>query len=394
MRAMPEGAADVLTGSRSGDGLRVVSWYDGSVTNGGEPLPVESWSMDWDASRQVQGQLSVEVSDTDGRLAPWAVEDALGVGGSRLQTIYTLGGPGGFTIDMGWWRVAASSPAENWRVYGDGSAPRFVSGGARVPLDADDLVREVVMDRFLAPSSPKSGATVLSEVRRLLADAMPVTVAAGVVDAAVPTSVVYERERMDAVEDLLARIQCTYRTTGDGQLEVVPVAAQAPVWTVAGGDGGALVSVQRSQALEGLYNAAVAEGSTDDGRELVGRALEPTGPLRYGGPHGRYPVFQSSTGLLKTQQAVDSAAATLLAGQVSSRSVELRVTCLPHPGLQLWDWVTVASPVVSGGAVPLVGQVVRVRMSGNARGVDPMVIGVRCAYQDVQVVSELIRRAS
>lgn len=387
MRSMSEMALGALSGSRVGERVIAHVWYDGRVvTEGG--LPVSSWSVSSDASRQVQTQVTLSVADVDGTLTPWAVDDPLGVGGPRVQLIYDLGH--GETVDLGWYRIVDSDAAENWSLRND---TVWVSGGASISVSADDLTRVAVMDRLLAPESPAAGATVISEVRRLLTGIIPVTVAPGVVNKAVAPSVVYERERMDAVEDLLATISCAHRMTGDGQLEVYSTAQGSPVWEVAGGDDGVLISVQRSQSLDGMYNGAISEGATEDGRQLIGRAFETSGPLRWEGPHGRVAVFHSATGILTTQAAVDADARTRLSSTISGRTVDLQVTCLPHPGLQPGDVVTVASPTITGAEVALTGVVRSTSMRGSSAGVSPMTLVVRCSYEAVQAVAAAIRRA-
>lgn len=390
MRAMSEAAQSALTGSRSGERLICHIWYDGAVV--APDVPVSDWSIASDGSRQVRTQVSLTITDMDGTLAPWGVDDPLGVGGARAQLIYALTPTE--TVDLGYYRITTSDPAENWTLHAAGSRSVWVSGGAQIPLGADDLTALAVADRLLAAESPGAGSTVLSEVRRLLSGIMPVTVAAAVTDRAVATSTVFERERMDAVEDLLAMISCTHRMTGDGQLEVYPTAPGAPVWEVAGGDDGVMVSLRRSQSADGLYNAAVSEGATPDGRQLIGRAFETTGPLRWEGPHGRRPVFHAATGILTTQAAVDADATSILAGSLRGRTVDLAITCLPHPGLQCGDVVTVASPTVTGAAIALTGVVRKTGLRGSAAGVSPMTMTVECAYEDVQAIAAAIRRAT
>lgn len=397
MRAMSEAALSALTGSRSGERLICHIWYDGAVV--APDVDISDWRIESDGSRQVRTRVSLTATDPDGMLAPWGVDDPLGVGGARAQLIYALTATE--TVDLGWYRITTSDPAENWTLRritdpatGEEKSQVWVSGGAQIPVGADDLTALAVADRLLAAESPGAGSTVLSEVRRLLSGIMPVTVAAEVTDRAVATSTVFERERMDAVEDLLAMISCTHRMTGDGQLEVYPTAPGTPVWEVAGGDDGVMVSLRRSQSADGLYNAAVSEGATPDGRQLIGRAFETTGPLRWEGPHWRRPVFHAATGILTTQAAVDADATSILAGSLRGRTVDLSITCLPHPGLQSGDVVTVASPTVTGAAIALTGVVRKTGLRGSAAGVSPMTMTVECAYEDVQTVAAAIRRAT
>lgn len=397
MLPMSESALSALTGSRVGERMIAHVWYDGQVVE--RDVALSDWSVQADGSRQVRTQVSLTVTDPDGRLAPWAVDDALGVGGSRVQLVYALSPAE--TVDRGWFRIGSSAPVENWSltritdpVTGAEQHRVWVSGGAQIPIQADDLTTIAVADRLLAPQSPAPGSTVLGEVRRLLTGIMPVTVVDGVSDRPVSSSVVLERERMDAVEDLLDLIGCTHRMTGDGQLQVYPVTPGAPVWEVAGGEDGVLISVRRSQSASDLYNGAVSEGATPDGLQLIGRAFETTGPLRWEGPHWRRPVFHSATGLLTTQAMVDADAQTTLRSRLRGRTVTLEVTCLLHPGIQPGDAVTVLSPTVTGLDMALVGTVRSTSMRGTAAGPSPMTMSVECAYEDVQAVAAAIRRST
>lgn len=390
MRAMSDDALEALSGSRINEGVTVHVWYDGEVIY--RDLPISRWSVNSDGSRQVQTQVSLDVSDADGALAPWGVDDPLGVGGSRVQVIYNLGS--GETVDLGWYRIVDSDSAENWTLRAAGDRRVWIPGGSTSTVKADDLTTLVSRAKLLAPTSPAAGATVLGEVRRLLSGIVPVRVADGVADQPASTSVVFERERMDAIEDLLDTIDATYRMAGDGQLEVYPRTPGDPVWEIAGGDEGVLITVRRSQSMDGLYNAVQSEGADDDGAQLLARAFEMSGPLRWDGPHGQHPFFHSATGILTTQAAVNADARTRLATQTQGRTVDLAVTCLPHPGLQPGDVVTVASPSVTGAAFPLNGIVRSANLSGSTGGVSPMTMVVECSFEDVQAVAAAIRRES
>lgn len=390
MRYMSERAHSALHGSRPGERLIGHVWYDGEVV--APNIDLADWTIAEDGSRQVRTQVSLTVADPHGSLAPWGVDDPLGVAGSRVQLVYALSDTE--TVDMGWYRIAESKPAEDWVLKTAGSRSVWISGGATIPVEADDLTSIAVADRLLAPQSPGARSTVLSEVRRLLTGIVPVTVAPGVTDRAVSTSMVFERERMDAVEDLLTSISATHRMTGDGQLEVYPATPGAPVWEVAGGDEGVLISVRRTQSASRLYNGAVSEGATPEGRQLIGRAFETTGPLRWDGPHGHRPIFHSAVGILTTQTQVTASARTLLTNRLRGRTVDLAVTCLPHPGLQSGDVVTVASPTITGAEIPLTGVVRSTSLRGGAYGISPMTMTVECDYQDVQAVAAAIRRTA
>ncbi|MFD6094121.1 hypothetical protein ACFWGN_18565 [Oerskovia sp. NPDC060338] len=386
MRDITPEALSALNGSRPADTLTINAWRDGELI--AASLPVQEWQISTDSTRQVQTQVQVTFADSNGTLAPWSVDDILGVAGTRLQMIYTIGGSNE-TVDIGWFRISAVEPVRNFRVItvNDGQEIHWVSGGASIPVSADDLTINAVYSRLLAPESPKAGATVLGEVRRLLADVCAVEVAAGVTDATVPTSVVYERERMDAVEDLLSRINCTHRMTGDGLFQVYPLAVSAPVWTIAPGPGGALVSVQTQQALDGLYNAVVSSGTTATGLPVSAVATEAAGPLRWDGPHGRQPMFHSSPLITSAALALKDAQTTL-SNRIASRSVMLTVTCLPNPALQVGDTVVVAQPLVGAEPFDLIGQVTSLSLRGSAEAsTTSMTLNVVCDYRDLQIMA-------
>ncbi|WPM94267.1 hypothetical protein VB1_CDS0018 [Arthrobacter phage Marchesin] len=394
-----------LNGSRVGDKLEVFAWYGGRLTYP-EALPISDWSLEWDgsASKQVQGVLSLTVKDPDGRLAPWLWDDPLGVGGAELMCRYVVGGAG--TVNRGWYRITGNSPKESWtsRVvrhdgYSEpgGSLPAgnrlvMVSGGSLVPLTAEERTVNLLLDEFLVPEQPEgSDPSVIGEITRIVGDAVPL-VFSGVTDVAVPRDVTYDGPRIDAVLDLAGRAGASLRMGGDGELEVY-VKDQTPVWVVAGGDDGALINIDRAQTVDLLDNIGVVRGEQkytdaagqEQTRPLTGVAQVEDGPLAVGGPHGRVPRFLESK-LLDSQAAVDSAALSLITNHLGSLTLDLEVTCLPNPALQIGDWVTVTQPVVDGRLVPLVGEVVTMKLQGSGSSVGRMLLTVRCSMGQVQLV--------
>lgn len=406
MLPIDEKTLQVLNGSRVGDKLEVFAWYNGRLTFP-DPLELDAWSLTWDgsASKSVQGVLEVTVKDPDGSLAPWLFEDPLGVGGAVLVCRYVVGGGGG-TINRGKYRISSNAPKESWysRIVpeagfhepGSAVAPghRLVmaSGGATVPLTAEDLTLNLVLDRFLTPEQPAgSNPTLFSEIRRIVGDYMPVKFS-GVVDVPVSPAVTYDGERIGAVMDLAQNAGASVRMGGNGELEVYAKTG-VPVWLVAGGDDGALINVDRKQSVDSLSNIGVARGEekyTDGAgqeqtRPLLGISKITVGPLRTGLPMGNIPRFLESS-LLNTQKAVDKAAGTLISNHVGALTVDLDVTCLPNPALQVGDFVTVTQPMINGRLVPLVGEVVQMKLQSQDSTVGNMQLVVRCSYAAVQAV--------
>jgi hypothetical protein len=401
MRQVDDSTLEALKGSRAGDKVTVYVWYDGRLAYP-DPLPISSYAFDWDITRQVQ-KFTCEVNDKDGVLAPWILDDPLGVGGAELQVRYEVGGGGGGSpIRMGWYRIAETKPDERWRSYiirNDGAVHPdntlgpdrdlvFVSGGSKITLTAYDRALNGKNSRLLAPESPPVGTspTIVSEIKRLMRDICPVVTTTGVVDRAVSPNLVYDNDRMNSVQDLCKRILCDYRMNGDGQLEIYSLAQSDPVATLEGGPGGLLMRVDRAQKLDGLYNIFVVDGTQNnpDGTTVPIRAIAVVtfGPLAVDGPHGRYPLFYSSN-MIQTQDDAEEYAFQMMQTQLAGLTVDLVVTALPQPWLQQGEWVTVANPLVNGVALPLVGKVKAMALSGKGAP-DSMVLTVACSYWDVQ----------
>lgn len=417
-----EALAGEVVGSTHGDRIEANAWRgDQAVAPG---LLVSSWSLNWDADRQVQGMGSFEIADPDGLLAPWGMGDPLAPGGSRLQLTW-VSGTSGLRVPLGWWRIRRANPEETWRVYavpGEGSwsvaplapsdtlAPSLslvpsdgasgfdpgtvvrVPGGGTVPVAADEETATIGLDRLDAEAPQE--ATCLAEIRRLLAHICAVNVDDAVTDKNVPGDLVYGESRSDAVGDLLDVLQAVPRMGPDGALEVVPEAGVGPVWTIQGGDDGALVRLARALSDEGVFNAATSTGETADGAPLVGRARLAGGPLAWDGPFGRVTVFHRA--VAQTQSGVDADAATVLETRTAGGEIDLAVSCLTHPGLQVQDRVIVVA-ATRAGEQPLQGRVVGMSMGSvtTDEGTVPaksMGLRVRVSTDALEVVAARVRR--
>jgi hypothetical protein len=390
MRLIDEVSLSALGGSRPADTLTVWAWRDGSLVLP-EPLQVVSWSVQDEAGDSVKvGQkLSLTVADPDGVLGAWRFDDPLGVAGTELSVIYRVGGAG--AINFGRFRVVGNEPSEahDSRVvneYGlvvpdsqlEPHTRRVYVTTAVVKLEAVDLTVNVDNDRFWSPQSPPGGASILSEVARLSEAYFPVVVDDGVPDLPASRNMVFDRERLEAVQDLASRVGARYRMGGDGEMHVYPVVSD-PVWRVEPGDG--LVNVTRKQALTGLYNAWVVEGKdVRNGAPLQSVVKIETGPLRFGGPHGRNSFFYNSE-MIESHAQATAYGMQLRDEFLNSLAIELSVETVPRPELQAGDWVEVGCPF-EGRIVYLPGSISSLSRSGS-----PVPSGtsmtVRCSYAAV-----------
>lgn len=391
MRRIDEDTRYALDGSRPADTLTVWAWRAGKLVLP-YPLELADWSFQDAAeeSTKIGQRLTLTVADPDGTLGAWRFDDPLAVGGTRLQIIYNVGGSG--TVNYGWYRITGNTPTEyrESRIideYGysepDGSLPehkrRVWITSSQVVLQLEDLTGDVDRDKFLYPHSPATGATVVSEFKRMTKDYFPTVVDAGVVDRSVSRQTVYDRERLDSCQDLLTRISARYRMGGDGEAHIYPRVGSV-VWRVEPTKG--LMEVGRTQSIDGLYNRWVVEGkNAATGDPLYGTVDLTYGPLRYGGPHGRVQYSYASE-MINTVAEATTYAATLRDEFLASLAVTLQVTTLPRPELQAGDRIEVGYPTAAGHVAYLPGEITGLRFSG-APIPKPMQLTVKCSYSDV-----------
>jgi len=390
VRLIDEGSLAALDGSRPADSLTVWAWRDGSLVLP-DPLDVIDWSATDDAGDSVKvGQkLSLTVADPDGSLGAWRFDDPLSVAGTDLQVIYRVGGAG--AVNFGWFRVVGNEPtvAVDSRVIDEfgldapdsPTAPherrRYVTSGV-VKLEAVDLTFDVDRDKFESPRSPRT-ATVLSEIANLTSAYFPTVVDPGVTDTSVSSRLVFDKERLEAVQDLASRVNARYRMGGDGECHIYPVIS-APVWRVE--PEISLVSVARKQSIDGLFNKWIVEGKDSKGGAPVrGSAFIETGPLRWGGPHGKAPDFYSSE-MITTRVQADFYAVELRERFLSSLAIELAVETVPRPELQAGDRIEVGCPVTAGHVAYLPGTITSIRRGGSTVPTGTS-LTVTCSYGDV-----------
>lgn len=391
MRLIDEATLRALEGSRPADTFTVWAWRGGSLVLP-EPLDVISWSGQDGASESVKvaQQMSLTVADPTGALGSWRFDDPLGVGGTELQFIYRVGGAG--AVNFGRFRITANDPDEvvEWRTideYGYDQPDGMLGPHKRmvpvvravVKLEAVDLTYNADRDKLEGPESPGPDATVLGEFARLMGDHFPVVVDDGVTDMPVSRLLVFDRERLEAGQDLLKRVVARYRMGGDGECHVYPLRTD-PVWRVE--PGNCLVSVARKQSIDGLFNRWVVEGKDAvTGAPVRAVVSIDTGPLRFGGDHGQAQTFYTSEMITSYAQAVDYGR-ELRDQFLSSLAIELKVETSPRPELQAGDRIDVGYPVPARHVAYFLGTITGIDRTGtNVPG--GTTLTVSCSYTDV-----------
>lgn len=352
---------DEVASPSAGDRLCVVAYYDGVATT--ELLEVAAWSIDWDASRSVQGQASLVIADPDGDLTPIGLDAPLGVGGARLHLVYEYGSTR-TRVNLGMWRIRKVAPATRWQWRRLGDRLVWLPAGGTITVHADEETSSVDLHRLDFTERWSTQGTALTEVAHLLRDEMAVRTDPAVVDGAIGAPVEYDDNRLDAVEQMLSRIHATHRMGADGVLDVVPATGVPCSWSIVTGDGGAYVTSAYTMSDERLANAVHSRNEltdTDPPTVLLGSAHILDGPLRYGGPFGRVPAFRSA--IATTPEGVQADAETGLATLTERGDVEMTVECLTNPAVQPHDVVTLTPPS-QYEAEPLTGRVTRVALRG------------------------------
>lgn len=377
-------------GSTVGDQLEVSLWRGSELLS--PSLDVGEWGFSWDANRSIQGQGSLEVIDPTGKLSAYSLSDPLGAGGSRMFITW-VSGTTGTRVPLGWWRIRQSEPDETWIYVNtpDGKKITVVQGNKTV-VDIDDETSVIFMERLDAETVKT--ATCLSEVRRLLQDICTVSVHPDVVDRAVPRKLVYdttpEGSRLSAITAHLTRCLADYRMGGDGTFEVVPQAGTPVDLPIRAGGDGILASFKRVISDDTVYNGVVSTATTDDGRQLIGRAFLEEGDLRWGGPFGRRPLFHNAVSA--TQAGVMNDAQAVLANRQIWRDQIIQTKVLAHPGLQIHD-VVQFQLATTAGDFEVAGRVDRTTLkSANGTPAKAMDVDLVVPSEFLEMVADRIRK--
>lgn len=277
---------------------------------------------------------------------------------------------GGFTVGREWWpgdsATAALTPYRtiaNVKAgiqYGDGSREIFdvitgrvgrveMQDNGSVSARVDDLAADVLGVRFTQPQSSTPRITVLSQIRRLIADALPTatfgTDAVDNPDAQTP-QLTWDEDRGKALDDLAETLGARWYALGNGDFVVrsYPYDVGTVVQTVVDGPRGLLVSGRPSLTRDGAANNVTVVVERFDGGSpfrVVAQDDSPTSPTRFGGPFGMV------TQVIKVQTPLTVGEATVYARAQMNASTALSsrwgVAMVPDYTLEPGDTVRLES---------------------------------------------------
>jgi hypothetical protein len=296
-------------------------------------LPIAGGQVDIDAGSQVRRTATLQA---DPRYWPKSPTDLLAPFGSEALIHYGIVLPSGNTewVPLGMFSLDDTSRA---RPYGDTAA---------VEVKLVDRSARVAEDRFDAPVQTVAGATNVAEIRRLIQATLGVSVS--VTDLTGSTQIAaqieIEKERWtDGVEKLADAIGADVSFDGYGQavIRVQPTLADPPVWVVAVGARGTLLTARDRLTREGVYNRVIATGERTDGTTPAYAAVsdtDPASPTRYGGPFGKKPRYYSSSLLTTTAQC--TTAGTAMLARSTGVGAQIDMETIVNPALQDGDVLT------------------------------------------------------
>lgn len=200
---------------------------------------------------------------------------------------------------------------------------------------------------FSAPEAPRTGATLVSEFRRLAPAGMSVYVHPAVVDRACPMSMQWPSTPLDALYEIADALPARIRVDQWGTVQLLPPLPEVPtpVLTFKHGEGGTLIRAPKGSTREGRPNRVIATGSAVDAAALdpvVGIADITTGPMAVTEDGTGYGIVteKMASPLLTTSSQARAAARTLL--ERRSRATRIRqVRCAPDPRVELDDPVAI-----------------------------------------------------
>ncbi len=304
------------------------------------PITAPSFSDDGTAKIQSTGKCTVTYSGTFAdSLSPTELGSYLAPFGAELA-VYVLITAGAFTerVQMGWYRITAVPSAQ------DAVTPfrgRNIVVGSTVDLTLQDRFTAVQDNVFDTPGSPSSLSSVFAELVRLTG----LQITREVSDAAIPRTIAYQKDRLQAIYDLVNVMNAVPYMRPDGTIgqRLIAWSNTAITDTITWGTGGQLISAPRLLDSTNVFNRVVIKSSKG---AILAVAQINEGPLAAPTPANPQTPFGTKTLIYSspyiTTAAQAEAYAPILLTQVSNfRSMSVTVTELFNPLRQVGDVIQV-----------------------------------------------------
>jgi hypothetical protein len=317
---------------RAGVGARI-GIARGTTTYSGT-VPVKNVKEDWTASRRVPTQVTF---DAPLHLVPTAPLDPLNNYGQKIHLFSQIKTSSALLeSEIGWFQI------DHWDEDADA-----------LSVTALDLLQVLAESDMTWPSSPPSGATLLSELQRLCSagSSAGLSVVLEVPNRSIPRAFQWGTDRLEAIGDLCEAYGLTYGVKPDGAMHVWEIpTGRVPVAHYTGTD--LLVDAPRT-STERIANVfTVVGGREDDPANRYSATVQNTS----------FPYDPAGYGIVTERTALDAATSTsqvLKAAQtrmrtalsvVETRSLEIAM----DPRLEGMDVIS----CITGEGEALVGRVI------------------------------------
>jgi hypothetical protein len=320
-------------------------WKDGQFV---QSLTLESGSVTFDANQNVQATCSLVVLDKDGTLTPTSMGDNLTPFGAQINIKAGIELPGGAveTVSLGWYLIWDIEVEEAWSSYTRNGATTLVRKGSRITVNGRDLMQKIADFKFLVPTQPTQ-ATAWAEIVYLIQDVVPTLTPSWIptvgADLAIPATMAYGEDRLEAIKALAAIFQAEPVMTSGGRLTLRKLNPTQDATNTAPTFGWNINLTQYKKTLsrDGVFNIVVTRGKSSAGNSIIAYAIQDTGPTSFYGSMGPRPVFYDSE-VLQTTQALTDYANAQLATTASQNTQTVPITALPNPAIELGDYANLS----------------------------------------------------
>jgi hypothetical protein len=330
-------------------------WKDNALV---ATLPLESGEVSFDADSDVQGAVKLVVADANGTLTPTSIGSPLTPFGSvvNVRAGFKIGSSEE-VVSLGWYVIWDMEIEEAWKSYTDSSGGTvLVRNGSRITINGRDFMQKVADYKFLVPTAPVQ-STAWAEIAYLVSDVVGTQAPSFIVDdVAIPSTLTYGEDRLEAVKALAAVLAAEPVMTPAGKLtlrQLNPAQTSSNTAPTFGWNVN-VTKYRKNLSREGVYNIVVARGKNSQQVNTVAYSIQTDGPTSFYSSFGPRPVFYD-TDLLNTVASLQAYADAQLQTIGQRNTQKVPITALPNPAIELGDYVTLT---VQGTPSPLTCRVV------------------------------------
>lgn len=218
-----------------------------------------------------------------------------------------------------------------------------------VTLSGKSFECYLVDDKFTAPMTTRGYYAVSTAINMLVTTSM----ASMVIDTTrlvdVPCGVTtwdVEGDRWEAIQEVARTAGAEVYCNADGTLVVAPLPDllnTLPVWEVAAGERGTLITASRGMTSANVFNGVLAKGeNTEEDTAAVSSLVvdnDTSSPTYWGGPFGHRPTFLSSSTLTTVGACTSAATYELASAKAPNATADL--SSLPNPAMEAGDVIRI-----------------------------------------------------